>query len=174
MTFRFVQASGVTSLICQLVMCGKRVSTSRRYAPEEMKGGKKLFEQIDRAIHMHDKLLIVLSKESIASNWVQTEIRRARKQEKLSGERKLFPIRLCDMETLKQWECFDTDSGRDIAEEVREYFIPDFSDWKKPGKFEDSFGRLCGDLQREGVAPANVRRNSKRGSALNRNRASER
>jgi len=40
------------------------------YAPAEMKGGKKLFEQIDRAIHMHDKLLIVLSKESISSNWV--------------------------------------------------------------------------------------------------------
>ena len=59
------------------------------YAPEEMKGGKKLFEQIDRAINMHDKLLIVVSKESISSNWVQTEIRRARKQEKRAGERKL-------------------------------------------------------------------------------------
>jgi hypothetical protein len=54
------------------------------YAPEEMKGGKKLFEQIDRAIQMHDKLLIVLSKESMSSNWVQTEIRRARKQERFS------------------------------------------------------------------------------------------
>jgi hypothetical protein len=121
------------------------------YAPEEMQGGKKLFEQIDRAIHLHDKLIIILSKESISSNWVETEIRRAKKEEKLKGERKLFPIRLCDMETLKAWACFDSDSGRDIAQDIREYFIPDFSSWTKPGKFENEFGKLCRDLRREGV-----------------------
>jgi hypothetical protein len=124
------------------------------YAPEEMKGGKKLFEQIDRAIQLHDKLLIVLSTESISSNWVQTEIRRARKQERLKSERKLFPIRLCDMETLKAWECFDSDSGRDVAEEVREYFIPDFSGWTKPGRFEREFEKLCQALRKEGVTSA--------------------
>jgi uncharacterized protein YjbI with pentapeptide repeats len=133
------------------------------YAPEELKGGQKLFDQIDRAIQMHDKLLIVLSKSSMVSNWVQTEIRHARKQEKLTGERKLFPIRLCDMDTLKSWECFDADSGRDIAVEIREYFIPDFSDWNKPPKdpshppmFEASFGKLLRDLQREGVQTRSV------------------
>lgn len=123
------------------------------YAPEEMKGGKKLFEQIDRAINLHDKILIILSKESISSNWVETEIRRARTQEKQTGERKLFPIRLCDMGTLKSWECFDSDSGRDIAKEVREYFIPDFSEWTKPLMFEKEFAKLCRDLRREGVRP---------------------
>jgi hypothetical protein len=96
------------------------------YAPEEMQGGRKLFEQIDRAIHLHDKLLIVLSKASLNSDWVQTEIKRARKREKQSGERKLFPIRLCEMKTLEAWECFDADTGRDIAEEIRAYFIPGF------------------------------------------------
>jgi TIR domain/Pentapeptide repeats (9 copies) len=121
------------------------------YAPEEMKAGKKLFEQIDRAINMHDKLLVVLSKESISSNWVQTEIRRARKQEKRASERKLFPIRLCEMDTLKAWECFDADSGQDIAEEIREYFIPDFSEWRNPEMFKGEFIKLCRDLRREGV-----------------------
>ncbi len=90
------------------------------YAPEQMQGGKKLFEHIDRAIQLHDKLLIVLSKSSLASAWVQTEIRRARKKERETWERKLFPIRLCAMETLQAWECFDGDTGRDIAVEVRE------------------------------------------------------
>ncbi|HEY5909655.1 MAG TPA: toll/interleukin-1 receptor domain-containing protein [Verrucomicrobiae bacterium] len=126
------------------------------YAPEEMKGGRKLFEQIDRAIQMHDRLLIVLSKESIGSNWVQTEIRRARKQEKLQNERKLFPIRLCDMDTLKRWECFDSDTGRDLAEEIREYFIPDFSGWRREEQFENSFQKLCRDLRREGVTSTGV------------------
>jgi hypothetical protein len=121
------------------------------YAPEEIKGGEKLYEQIDRAISLHDKLLIILSKESISSNWVQTEIRRARKQEKRTGERKLFPIRLCGMDTLREWECFDADSGQDIAGEVREYFIPDFSEWTKPNKFEKEFLKLSRDLRSEGV-----------------------
>lgn len=121
------------------------------YAPEAMKGGRRLFDQIERAIQMHDKLLIILSAESIASDWVQTEIRRARKQEKKSGERKLFPIRLCSMETLKVWECFDADTGRDIAAEIREYFIPDFSEWTKLGKFEKEFEKLRRDLRQEGV-----------------------
>jgi hypothetical protein len=116
-----------------------------------MQGGKKLFEQIERAIHLHDKLLVVLSKSSLSSNWVQTEIKRARKQEHKTGERKLFPIRLCDMETLKDWECFDADSGRDIAEEVREFFIPDFSEWTKKEMFKSEFTKLCRDLRREGV-----------------------
>jgi TIR domain len=121
------------------------------YAPEEMKAGRKLFDQIDRAIQLHDKLLIVLSKESISSNWVETELRRARRQEKLRKERKLFPIRLCDMKTLQKWQCFDVDSGRDIAQEVREYFIPDFSSWQDPNNFEESFKKLTADLRLEGV-----------------------
>jgi hypothetical protein len=121
------------------------------YAPEELKGGKKLYDQIDRAIQMHDKLLIVLSKSSMTSDWVQTEIRRARKQETSSGERKLFPIRLCDIDTLKSWECFDADSGRDIAQEIREYFIPDFSEWTKAGKFAAAFNKLRSDLRLAGV-----------------------
>jgi hypothetical protein len=95
--------------------------------------------------------LVILSKESISSFWVQTEIRRARKEEKRTGERKLFPIRLCDIETLKAWECFDSDSGRDIAQEIREYFIPDFSQWAKPGEFEKEFKKLYRDLRKEGV-----------------------
>lgn len=121
------------------------------YAPEEMKGGRKLYDQIDRAIQMHDKLLVVLSRESTSSNWVQTEIRRARRQEKTESTRKLFPIRVCDMETLKRWSCFDSDSGRDIAEEVREYFIPDFSNWQDSEKFERELKKLCRDLRLQGM-----------------------
>jgi hypothetical protein len=122
------------------------------YAPEEMKAGKKLFDQIDRAIQLHDKLLIILSKESIASNWVQTELRRARREERLRNERKLFPIRLCDMQTLRDWVCFDADAGQDLAQELREYFISDFSQWREPApQFEEAFEKLTSDLRVEGV-----------------------
>jgi uncharacterized protein YjbI with pentapeptide repeats len=60
-------------------------------------------------------------------------------------------IRLCDMKTLQKWQCFDADSGRDIAEEIREYFMPDFSSWQDPNSFEESFKKLTADLRLEGV-----------------------
>jgi hypothetical protein len=117
------------------------------FAPEDMRGGQKLHEQISQAITSHDKLLIILSAHSLRSEWVMTEIRKARKAELKEQRRKLFPIRLIDMDTLRAWECFDADSGKDLAVEVREYFIPDFSHWRDTAAFERSFARLLRDLR---------------------------
>ncbi len=39
------------------------------FAPEDMQGGKKLIEQIDRAIQVNDRLLLVLSEHSMNSEW---------------------------------------------------------------------------------------------------------
>lgn len=117
------------------------------FAPEDIKGGEKLYEQIDRAIQVHDRLLLVLSESSMQSVWVMTELRRARKAEVKEKRRKLFPIRLTDYDTLREWECFDADQGKDLAVEVREYFIPDFSNWKSHDDFEKAFARLLSDLQ---------------------------
>lgn len=117
------------------------------YAPEDMKGGKKLHEQVFEAIQIEDRLLLVLSEHSIHSEWVTTEIRKAREVEKKENRRKLFPIRLVDMKTLKTWTCFDADTGIDLAVEVREYFIPDFSDWQNHLPFETAFAKLQADLK---------------------------
>jgi TIR domain/Pentapeptide repeats (8 copies) len=122
------------------------------FAPEEMQGGKKLFDQIERAIHMHDKVLLVLSATSIKSNWVETEIRKTHRQELSEGRRNLFPIRLVDMKTLQAWSCPDADSGRDLAAWIRAYYIPDFSEWIIENKFEMAFARLRQDLRKEGIA----------------------
>jgi hypothetical protein len=125
------------------------------YAPEDIRGGVKLYEQIDTAIRYHDKVLIVLSEHSMQSEWVMTEIRRTRRHEINEGRRKLFPIRLVDVDTIKQWECFDADSGKDLAIEVREYFIPDFSSWKDQKAFDSAFSSLLRDLRNPGE-PARV------------------
>lgn len=117
------------------------------YAPEDIQGGKKTHEQIYQAIEGHDRLLLVLSDHSLQSEWVMTEIRRARKVETTEQRRKLFPIRLTGFESLKDWECFDADTGKDLAVEVREYFIPDFSDWKNHDAFEEGVQRLLRDLR---------------------------
>ena len=117
------------------------------FAPEELKGGQKLYDQIDHAIHYHDRLLVVLSEDSLKSNWVKTEIRRARRAEMRQGRRKLFPIKLVDFDTLRDWEYFDADTGTDLAVELREYFMPDFSRWKEHDEFESAFNSLLRDLK---------------------------
>jgi len=117
------------------------------FAPEDLKGGRKLQEQIFQAIQIHDKLLLVLSEHSMKSEWVTTEIRRARKVEREENRRKLFPIRLVSFDAIQKWECFDTDSGKDLATDLREYYIPDFSNWKDRDLFEKEFARLLQDLR---------------------------
>lgn len=78
-----------------------------------------------------------------------TELRKARKAERQSGKQKLFPVRLVDFERLRNWECFDADSGKDLAVELRGYFIPDLSNWKDHDQFEAAFARLLKDLRAE-------------------------
>ena len=118
------------------------------FAPEDMPGGKKLHEEIDRAIRLHDRLLVVLSPNSMGSEWVATEIRKARKRELKEKRRVLFPIRLVSFEAIRDWELFDADSGKDLAVELREYCIPDFSNWKDHDAFEREFAKLLRDLRR--------------------------
>ena len=124
------------------------------YAPEEMKGGRKIHEQIDEAIRLHDRLLLILSEHSMKSEWVKTEIAKARKREVKDGKRVLFPVRLVGFEALRDWECFDGDTGKDSAREIREYFIPDFSNWKDHDSYQGAFQRLVKDLKAEASAGA--------------------
>jgi uncharacterized protein YjbI with pentapeptide repeats len=123
------------------------------FAPHDIQGGKKLHEQIDEAIRVYDRLLLILSEHSIRSAWVETEIAKARKREKRENRRMLFPIGLVDYETLRNWECFDADTGKDSAREIREFFIPDFSVWKDFDSYQDAFGRLLRDLKAESATP---------------------
>jgi hypothetical protein len=116
------------------------------YAPRDMQGGRFHDEQIDQAIRVYDKLLLVLSEASMGSAWVRREIRSARGQEAAEGRRKLFPIRLVPIEAIKSWECVDPRTGQDFAEEVLRYHIPDFSNWKDHDAFEAAFARLIRDL----------------------------
>jgi hypothetical protein len=119
------------------------------FAPEDRKGGQKLYEQIERAIQLHDRLLLVLSEDSMQSEWVITEIQRAREAEIKEGRRKLFPITIVEFEKVKAWRRFDADTGKDLAKEVREYFVPDFSNWKDQDAFEKEFDKLLRALRAE-------------------------
>jgi len=116
------------------------------FAPYDIRAGKKLHEQIDEAIRIYDLLLLVLSPNSMDSDWVKTEIRKARNRERGEKRRVLFPIRLVSFGAIRDWELFDEDEGRDLADEIREYHIPDFSNWKNHEAYGKALLGLIRDL----------------------------
>ncbi|MGO9229962.1 MAG: toll/interleukin-1 receptor domain-containing protein [Bryobacteraceae bacterium] len=117
------------------------------FAPHDIKGGRKLHEQIDEAIRVYDKLLLLLSEHSMNSGWVKTEIAHARQKELNQKRQVLFPISPVPFAEIQEWKCFDADTGKDSAREIREYFIPDFSNWKDHDSCAKAFERLLRDLK---------------------------
>jgi uncharacterized protein YjbI with pentapeptide repeats len=116
------------------------------FAPHDLQGGKKLHEQIDEAIRVYERLLLILSDSSMSSEWVKSEIAKARRRESVEGRRMLFPVRLVEFEKLREWECFDADTGKDTARELREYYVPDFSRRKQYDAYSEEFEKLIRDL----------------------------
>ena len=76
------------------------------------------------------------------SEWVKTELRKALKARTQEGKRKLFPIRLVDFGRSGTGSASTPTAGRIWRVEIREYFIPDFSNWKGNDAFEAGFARL--------------------------------
>lgn len=131
------------SLVSRLKTAGIKVW----FAPESLLPGRKIHEEVFKAISSFDKLLLILSKDSMSSTWVASEIRRARKREVKESCRVLFPISLVPIDEIEEWTLFDADNGQDLAAEIREYLIPNFSDWRKPHVFEKQFNNLLSGLQ---------------------------
>ena len=114
-----------------------------------MQAGRKIHEQIDQEIHLHERMLLILTADSMQSCWVKTEIAKARQLEVQENRQVLFPMRLVSFEAVRDWECFDADTGKDSAREIREYYIPDFSNWKNYDAYQKEFARLLRDLKAE-------------------------
>jgi uncharacterized protein YjbI with pentapeptide repeats len=117
------------------------------FAPHDAHGGQKLHQQIDQAIRLHEKLLLILSTDSMKSEWVKTEIRKAAKRQTKEKKDVLFPVSLVPFDELRAWECFDGDLGKDLGAEIREYLIPDFSRWKEHDPYQKAFAKLLRDLR---------------------------
>ena len=58
----------------------------------------------------------------------------------------LFPISVVLFDRIRSWKLFDADTGIDSAREIREYFIPDFSNWKDHDVYAKTFERLLRDM----------------------------
>jgi hypothetical protein len=112
------------------------------FAPEDMKIGDRIRPAIDQSIRIHDKLLIILSENSLHSVWVESEVEKAFEEERNRKQTVLFPVRLDEavMETDQPW----------AAEIRRTRHIGDFCRWKDHDAYQQAFERLLRDLKAEG------------------------
>jgi hypothetical protein len=124
------------------------------FASHDIQGGKKIHEQIEEAIRVYERLLLIISEHSMSSRWVKTEIANARKKELEQKRQVLFPIRLVSFEAILAWKLFDADIGDSTASEIREYFIPDFSNWKNHDAYQKALNDLLRDLKAQPSADA--------------------
>jgi len=109
------------------------------FAPEDLKIGDKFRMRIDESISVYDKLMVILSANSINSPWVEEEVEAALEKEHKQNKLVLFPIRLDDavMETDQAW----------AASLRRTRHIGDFRAWKDHDPYQKSFERLLHDLK---------------------------
>jgi TIR domain len=113
------------------------------FAPHDLPIGAKIWDAIDKAIRLRDKLLLILSKASVESDWVEDEVNKAFAEERSREEVVLFPIRIDNvaMTTTEPW----TVKLRDQRN------IGDFRRWKKPAEYQRSLDRLIRDLKTGGA-----------------------
>ena len=111
------------------------------FAPEDLPWGRKILDEIDKAIRVHEKLLLILSKYAIDSEWVEDEVTKAYAEERRRKQTILFPIRIdkAVMETEEPWAVKLRD-GRNIG---------DFSNWKNHNDYQKGLERLLRDLEIE-------------------------
>jgi TIR domain/Pentapeptide repeats (8 copies) len=109
------------------------------FAPEDLKIGDEFRSRIDQSIPIHDKLLLILSKHSLNSQWVQKEVEAAFEKERKEHRLMLFPIRI-DNAILQ--------SSAGWAADIRRMrHIGDFRQWKDHDAYQQAFARLLRDLK---------------------------
>lgn len=109
------------------------------FAPKDIRIGDKIRQRIDDAIHVQDKLLLLLSHNSLASTWVANEVEAAFEKEDREKRNVLFPIRLDNaiIQTPEAW----------AATLRRTRHIGDFTNWTNEHAYQAAFDRLLRDLK---------------------------
>jgi len=117
------------------------------FAPHDLKIGDRFQEEIEQSIRLYEKLLIILSENSVNSDWVEREVQAAMEKERRSpGDTMLFPIRLDDavMQSNRAW----------AADIRRTRHIGNFREWKDHHSLKSAFERLLRDLKTKGPKAA--------------------
>ncbi len=108
------------------------------FAPYSLRGGDNFKARIDTAIRQCDKLLVIFSRYSLASEWVKYEVELARQKERKRNTTVIVPICL-DTAVLNEpgWAAFIRNNRH----------IRSFENWKQPHNFQEAMKLLFDDLR---------------------------
>lgn len=108
-------------------------------AGEDLKVGEPIREAIDAQIRSRDKVIVIMSKASVQSEWVADEVEAAIEEEQIKGNIILLPIRLDEavLDTREDW----------AAKIKRRRHIGDFSGWQDENTYNRAFERLVRDIK---------------------------
>jgi hypothetical protein len=110
------------------------------FASHDLPVGAKIWDAIDAEIKLRDKLLIILSRSSIISGWVEDEVNKAFAEERKRNAFVLLPIRIDQsiFQTNEPW-----------AQKVKDQRnIGDFSRWRDAVEYKLALDRLVRDLNK--------------------------
>jgi uncharacterized protein YjbI with pentapeptide repeats len=99
----------------------------------------KIERVIDTAIRQNPIFLLILSENSVKSDWVEHETRKARELEKQIGRDVICPVALDEAWKDCRWP-------ERLREQIMEYNIMDFSKWKDKEEFGKKFEKLIQGL----------------------------
>ena len=117
------------------------------YSPKSMALGDRIRDRINQSIRVYDKTIVILSKHSIQSSWVENEVEAAfEKESQLSrtganSHANLIPITIDDT--------FRTSEKAWVRTIVRSRHIGDFRDWENAQVYVSAL-KLLKDALRKG------------------------
>ena len=109
------------------------------YAPQDLPIGARFTGRIEESIRKHEKLLLIISVNSIKSSWVEREVHAALEHEEKENCEVLFPISIDDavMSVEKAW----------VADIRRSRQIGSLQNWRDPDSYSKGFEKLLHDLR---------------------------
>lgn len=105
---------------------------------QEIRTGRPIEQEIRRGLSSQDKLVLVLSRYSVASRWVRKELSLALSLERERGNEMIFPLRL-------DRSVFGTNSPM-VDDLVKTRHIADFEGWQDEAEYNKSLRHLMRDL----------------------------
>lgn len=111
------------------------------FAPHDIKIGDKILDSIFEAIKEHEKVVLILSEQSVSSDWVEDVVTKAFGIERKKKKTIIFPIRIDDkaMTSNEPW-----------IRKIRENrHIGNFSNWREKNIYKNAFERLMRDLRKD-------------------------
>ncbi len=108
------------------------------FVPHDLYPGTPIVRSVEEAIHLYEKLLLILSADAMESDWVQQEVETTLYKEATTGQEILLPIRLDNaiLESETLW-----------AKHLCHRHISDFTGWQDEAVYRQALSKLLQHLE---------------------------